>query len=442
MNAFWTKYQPGILREWLEGSPHLRKAVGNTGWLLFDRIIRMVIGVTVGAWVARYLGPARFGELTYIIAFIAFFQVIAGLEADGFIARDIARNQGDTSVILGTSLRLRIVSGIICWLIAIAMMYLFHSDDRQLCLMTIIVGAMLVFQASDTVDVWFESQSQSKRSVLAKLASYLFSNGIRIFLLLTKAPLIAFAGVICLESGALAIALFVAYRRFPADGRWQADMAQTKKLLHLCWPFVATGVMITAYMRIDQIMLKEMLGEKELGIYAAALPLVQVWNVIPATLVASLAPFVARMKSRGETEYQDALVILFRFFAIVALLGAGLTAVLSPWIVNLLYGAQFQSSAAVLSVLVFVIVFIFQGMAQKLWVINNDVRIASLVATFLAALLSIIANLFLIRKFGIMGAVYSYLLAQGASVMLFPCLFRRDLFSLYKRAFLGLGSGK
>jgi O-antigen/teichoic acid export membrane protein len=438
MNSAWTTYLPPIIREWLEGRPQLRKAIGNTGWLLFDRILRIIIGVTVGAWVARYLGPARFGELAYIIAFIAFFQVIAGLETDGFIVRDIARNQGDTAVILGTSLRLRIVSGIICWLAAIATMYLFHSDDHQLCLMTVIVGAMLVFQASDTVDLWFESQSQSKRTVLAKLVSYIFSNGIRVLLLLAKAPLLAFAGVFCLESAALTVALIVAYRRFPTDNRWQTDMAQAKKLLHLCWPFVTTGVMITAYMRIDQIMLKEMLGEKELGIYAAALTLVQVWNVIPATLVASLAPFVARMKSRGEAEYQDALVIIFRFFAIVAFIGAGLTAMMSPWIVSLLYGAEFRSSAVVLTVLVFVIIFIFQGMGQTLWVINDNVRIANLIATLLAALISIIANLFLIRKFGIMGAVFSYLLAQGASVVVFPCLFRRDLFSLYKRAFLGL----
>jgi O-antigen/teichoic acid export membrane protein len=85
-----------------------------------------------------------------------------------------------------------------------------------------------------------------------------------------------------------------------------------------------------------------------------------------------------------------------------------------------------------------VIVFVFQGMAQTLWVINDNVRIANLIGVTLAALISIIANFFLIRKFGIMGAVFSYLLAQGASVAFFPCLLRRDLFELYKRAFLGL----
>ncbi len=325
-----------------------------------------------------------------------------------------------------------------CWLAAISLMYLLHPEDGKLCLLVIVVGAMLVFQASDTVDLWFESQSQSKRTVLAKLVSYLFSNGIRVFLLFSKAPLIAFAGVICLEAAALAIALIVAYRRFPTDDRWRADMAHAKRLLHLCWPFMASGVMVTAYMRIDQIMLKEMLGERELGIYAVALTLSQVWNFIPATLVASLAPFVARKKSRGEAEYQDALVIIFRFFAIVAFIGAGLTALASPWIVGLLYGAEYRSSAVVLSVLVFVIVFVFQGIAQTLWVINDNVRIVNLIGTSLAALISIVANVVLIRKFGIMGAVFSFLLAQGASVVVIPCLLRRDLFELYKRAFLGL----
>jgi len=441
MNSTLARYLPGVIREWLEGSPHLRKAIGNTGWLLFDRILRMLIGVTVGAWVARYLGPAQFGELAYVIAFIAFFQVIAGLEADGFIVRDLARNQGDAAVILGTSLRLRVACGVICWLAATLLMYLLHPEDGRLCLLVVIVGALLVFQASDTVDLWFESQSQSRRTVLAKLVSYLFSNGIKVVLLLCKAPLVAFAGVISLESATLAAALFVAYRRFQVEGRWRADITLAKKLLRLCWPFIASGVMITAYMRIDQIMLKEMLGERELGIYAVALTLAQVWNIIPATLVASLAPFVARKKSRGEAEYRDALVIIFRFFAIVALMGAGLTAVASPWVVGLLYGAEYRSSAAVLSVLVFVIIFIFQGMAQALWVVNDNVRIVNLIGTFLAALVSIGANLVLIRKFGIMGAVFSYLLAQGASVVFFPCLFRKDLLDLYKRAFLGLKPG-
>ena len=111
MNASWTKYLPEMLREWLDGRLVLQKTIGNTGWLLFDRVLRIVIGLTVGAWIARYLGPAQFGELAYVLSFIAFFQVIADLQADGFIVRDIAQEKGEASVILGTTLWLRVIFG-------------------------------------------------------------------------------------------------------------------------------------------------------------------------------------------------------------------------------------------------------------------------------------------------------------------------------------------
>jgi len=438
VNASWTAYLPEVLRDWLDGRHQLQRAVGNTGWLLFERLVRLIIGLSVGAWVARYLGPARFGELAYVLSFIAFFQIVADLQADGFIIRDLAQEQLSAGEVLGTAFSMRLAVGALAWLTAVAGMALFHPGDRQLILMTALVGASLVFQASDTVDYWFQSQSKSKRTVQAKLVSYLVSNGVKVGLLLVKAPLAAFAAVISLEAATLALALAVSYRGYPTPERWRAQRAEARRLFGLCWPFLLSGLMVTAYMRIDQIMLKEMLGEKQLGIYAAALPLAQVWNIIPTTLVTSLAPFVARRKSRGEAEYREALVIIFRVFAIVSLLGAGLTALASPWIVQLLYGVEYQDSAAVLGRLVFVIVFGFQGVAQTLWVINDNLRGVNLASTTLAALVNICCNALFIRQFGILGAVYSCLLAQAVSVVLVPCLMRRDLRLLYRQAFLGL----
>ena len=256
-------------------------------------------------------------------------------------------------------------------------------------------------------------------------------------LLLSQAPLVAFAWVICLEAAATALGLAVSYRRFPTGGEWQARLAQARTLLHLCWPFIAASFMITVFMRIDQIMLREMLGERELGLFAAALPISQALSVIPSTLVISLAPFVARKMAENEARYEDALVAIFRSFAVLALLGASLTAAASQWLVRLLYGAQYELSASVLSVHVFANLFIYQGIAQDLWTINKTVRAVTLVSAFFAALVGILSNAMLITRFGVLGAVFSYLLAQCASVVIIPCLLRRDLFHLYKRAFLG-----
>jgi O-antigen/teichoic acid export membrane protein len=140
--------------------------------------------------------------------------------------------------------------------------------------------------------------------------------------------------------------------------------------------------------------------------------------------------------AQNQKAYKEALVTIFRFFVIISILGAAVTALASPWIIKLLYGPQYQSSAAILSTHVFVNVFVFQGMAQYLWVINNNVRAVTMFGTFMSAIIGIIANAILIRKFGVMGAPYSALLTECVSVVVIPCLLRRDLFDLYKRAFI------
>lgn len=442
MNRAWTRYLPEVLRQWLEGRHNLQKTIGNTGWLLSDRMVRIVLGLTIGAWVARHLGPAQFGELAYVVSFIAFFQVIANLQADGFVVRDIAQERGEITAILGTTVWLRLVFGIAGWLGAVGLMSLLHPGDSRLLQLTLLAGATMVFQAADTVDLWFQSQSQSRRTVIAKFAAYLFSNGLKILLLLFDAPLFAFAAVISLEGAATALGLAVSYRRFPTEQRWKAQLSQAQRLLQLCWPFIASSFMITIFMRIDQIMLKEMLGEHELGIFAAALPISQALSVLPSTVIISLAPLVARKMKEDERLYEDALVAIFRCFALLALLGAALTAAASKWLIGLLYGPQYQFSAVVLGVHVFVNLFIFQGIAQDLWVINKNVRSVLLISTFSAALIGVLSNALLIAEFGVLGAVFSYLLAQCASVVVIPCLLRRDLLHLYKRAFLGLGKAE
>ena len=51
-------------------SQEFRKYFANTSWLLGERILRMVISLFVGIYVARYLGPERYGLLSYSVSFV------------------------------------------------------------------------------------------------------------------------------------------------------------------------------------------------------------------------------------------------------------------------------------------------------------------------------------------------------------------------------------
>ncbi len=64
-----------------------RHIVHNAGWLLVDRVLRLALGVVVGIWIARYLGPARFGLLNYAVAFAGAFGALATLGLDAVVVR-------------------------------------------------------------------------------------------------------------------------------------------------------------------------------------------------------------------------------------------------------------------------------------------------------------------------------------------------------------------
>ena len=50
--------------------PGFRKYFANTSWLLGERVLRMAVSLFVGIYVARYLGPERFGLLSYALSFV------------------------------------------------------------------------------------------------------------------------------------------------------------------------------------------------------------------------------------------------------------------------------------------------------------------------------------------------------------------------------------
>ncbi|ESE41248.1 polysaccharide biosynthesis protein [Shewanella decolorationis S12] len=426
----WLKLLPNKLSERLSGNHSLLAAINNSGWLMFDKLIRLVLGLLVSAWVARYLGPAQFGELAYVLAYLAFFQAVALLGMDGIVVRDIAKDKAKAGEILGTVFTLRLIVGFFCWLIAIAGMGLANGWHDSTVYITALVGAGLVFQAADTIDLWFQSQSQSKRTVIAKLMAYIISNGLKIILILNKAPLLAFALVMTIEFLLAALALTYAYRKFTCKQPWQLIKSHAVKLLIESWPFILGGLSIIIYMRIDQIMIKEMLGDVELGIYAAVLPLAMLWTFIPMTLSVSLAPMVARAKQQSEQVYWACLSNIFRGFALLGWLICIPVAIISSYAVELLFGSEYAKGSSVLAVLVFTNLLINMGVAQSLWILNEGKSKLSLYKTIVGAVVCLTSNLILIPQLGIIGAAISAVLAQLSSTILTNVILCRDVFIL------------
>jgi O-antigen/teichoic acid export membrane protein len=68
---------PAFVRHRLTHRPNLVKILDNIGWLFLDKVLRVGVGLLVGVWIARYLGPEQFGLLNFAFAVIGLFSVAA-----------------------------------------------------------------------------------------------------------------------------------------------------------------------------------------------------------------------------------------------------------------------------------------------------------------------------------------------------------------------------
>ncbi len=92
----------------LINNPGFRKYFANTSWLLGERILRMIVSLFVGIYVARYLGPERFGLLSYANSFVGLFTAIATLGLDGIVVRELVKLPRQRDKLLGTSFLLKV----------------------------------------------------------------------------------------------------------------------------------------------------------------------------------------------------------------------------------------------------------------------------------------------------------------------------------------------
>src|ERR1700749_3400087 len=88
----------------LRESEAFRRLVGNAAWQLVDKELRLVAGLIVGIWVARYLGPSNFGLMNFAIAFVYLFSPIADIGLQAIVVRDLVRRPLERSRIVASAL--------------------------------------------------------------------------------------------------------------------------------------------------------------------------------------------------------------------------------------------------------------------------------------------------------------------------------------------------
>ena len=406
-------------------SPGFRKYFANTSWLLGERILRMVVSLLVGIYVARYLGPERFGLLSYTLSFVLLFSSLASFGLDDILVRELVKQPEQRNNLLGTVFWLK-VCGTAIMSTTIAVVLQFMAEDQQTYWMIALITFGFLFQATNVVDFYFQSQVQSKFAVRAQAFQLLLTSIFKIYLVWNQAELIWFAFALMLDQVVVAVLFLLVYH-------WKIEWfpflsftwVQAKKLMIDAWPLIFAGMVVSVYMKIDQVMLKEMLDAKAVGVYAAAVKLCEAWYFVPTAVIASLFPAIITARKNSETLYEERVQKLYDLMVWVAVAVALPTTLFADWVILILYGADFQEAADVLKMYIWAGVFVSLGVASSKWLIAENLERYSFYSTLLGAILNIVCNFYLIPIYGIRGAALATLISYGTAAYLSMAIFEK-----------------
>ncbi|MDJ0696538.1 flippase [Mastigocoleus sp. MO_188.B34] len=416
-----------------------RAIIANTGWLFADRILRMGVGLFVGVWLARYLGVQLYGIFNYATAFVILFSPLATLGLERVVVQHLVRHSSIKDEILGTAFWLKLLGGVASLLLAVSSIYFLRQDEKLVVWLVAILSTVVIFQAFDTIDLWFQSKVESKYTVLAKNTAFIFSTLIKVILITIQAPLIAFAWVVLAEMGLSAVGLAITYciKGYSIKlWRWSFPIAKT--LLKNSWPLVFSDLAAIIYTKIDQIMLGEMVDSSAVGIYSVAVRISEAWYFIPRTITSSASPSIYAAKETDETLYYKRIKKLLRLLLILSIFIAVPITLFSDNIITILFGYEYIAAAPVLSVHAWASLFVFLRVGTVSWFNAEGLNQFVLRRNLTGAIINIVLNLFLIPIYAELGAAIATLISYASAEFLSDMFYAktRKIFKIQLQTFL------
>lgn len=419
MNSEYISSTPQQKRSFLQkgltwfSHPGFSKYVHNTSWPFFARVVSLVISFIVTTYIARYLGPENYGQLSYAVSFISIFSFIASLGIEQIIYRDLIRHPELQNKYMGSAVVLKVVAGIAATTLAILFSLVTSQIDISFILICILSGTF-IFNSLNIITYEFQAKVESKYPSIVSLIIAFVLNALKVLVVVMEQGVIYLAAVLLLES-ILTSGLLLYYRikKIGTIRQWTYDSNIARSLIKDAFPLMFSSAFALIYARIDQIFIKHMINTESVGLYDAAVRLTEVWYLIPNVLVGSFFPALVHAKKTSDVEYTKRLGWLGLALLLIAVAIALPTTFIAPWVMNIVFGPAFVAGSLVLQIYIWSNIGTFLGNLSTNYLINENQRFAVFVSSCLGMITNIVLNIVLIPRYGIEGAAVATLISYS-----------------------------
>jgi O-antigen/teichoic acid export membrane protein len=385
----------------LETSQRIAK---NIAALIISTLIVLISGFLYSMYTARYLGPERYGTISFALAFTAIFGVFTDVGLSQLTVREVARKKSLAEKYFGNVLTAKLVLAVAAFAVVVVVINIMGYPDTTgkvvyIIFLSVIIGALnglfnSTFQAFERME--YQSISGVLNSVSMLVAA--------LFAISHNLGVIGFA-YIYLVSNLLVLAfnsvvsVHIHFRPHP-----EMDWTFLEPAFKEALPFGLTALLGMVYTYEASIILSYFQGNEGVGWYNAAYRLVLMLLFVPSIVNVVIFPVMSRFFVSSSDTLSFIYIKYFKYMQILAFPMLFGTTLLADRIILTVFGTGFTNSIIALRILIWVPVLTFLGAAfvNLLQATNQQAVMTKMSA--ICVVVNVLTNLLLIPRFSYIGS--------------------------------------
>ncbi len=394
--------------------PTLRQILGNFVALLSGIGVARILSAVSLILLARQVGPSSYGQFVACLSLTKITAILFSWGLDGWLLWKGGQSHERSTLALNSGVSLAWKTGLgILWF---GLLYVMagwlnpQTFPRDILLMT----GLIVWADDITNTVWSVFKITLNNDVT-----------FRIITLVQLLLLVATAALVVINVDRLTTYLWVRVFVVGVGSVWAIWILfhtfgikfETRSMLPAliaAAPFAGSLALFLIYERADVTIIGVFLGQEQAGLYAPASTIVSSLVLIPASSFAVMVPVLTRANQSltpGESRS-----LFRRLLSVNILLGIILALILvvsAPQLVRLVYGDSFAASEQVLEILALVLGLRCVTFAVAAALVASGRQKYRLGAQFVAASISVLVNLIIVQKWGIIGVAWVYVATEA-----------------------------
>lgn len=387
------------------------RVVKNAAWIIACKIVQAILGVIVTMLSARFLGPSGYGIINYAASVVAFVAPVMQLGLNSTLVQEFIHAPEKEGETLGTALVMSLCSSILCIIGVIAFSMVANHGEKVTVLVCALYSLLLVFQALEISQYWYQAKLKSKYTSIVMLLAYVLISAYRIILLASGGSIYLFAVSQAIDYMLISVALLVIYNKLGGQ-KLAFSFASAKRMFAKSKYYIIPNLMVSIFANTDKVMLQLMLGEETTGFYSAALGSITMTGFVYSAIIDSARPSIFESQKISENSFEKNVIRLYSVIIYLSLLQSLLMTIFAPLIIKILYGSQYGPSVNVLRLAVWYTTFAYIGSVRNIWILAKNKQKYLWILNLSGALMNVVLNFVLIPVLGMSGAALASLITQ------------------------------